>query len=226
MTNHHSASDSLDLTAIAHRAMLDADFVPDIPPRVSQELRSLQSPSKSVVAEPATRDLRPLLWSSIDDRKSRDLDQVEHAESLPNGDVRLRVGIADVDALVHKESKIDAHAAENATSVYTGVKTFSMLPEKLSTDMTSLVGNADRLSIVIEVVLSKDGTVKASDIYRATVHNYAKLSYEAVGNWLDENGEIPSAVASVPGMEAQIRLQLETSMRLRELRKQNGALEL
>jgi len=211
---------------MAHQTMIDAGFVPDEPQSVLDELKAIASRTQSIPPDNATRDLRALLWSSIDDRKSRDLDQVEHSESLPNGDVRLRVGIADVDALVHKGSKIDAHAAENATSVYTGVKTFSMLPEKLSTDMTSLVGNADRLYIVIEVVLSKDGTVKASDIYRATVHNYAKLSYEAVGNWLDENGEVPSAVASVPGMEAQIRLQLETSMRLRQLRKQNGALEL
>ena len=206
--------------------MIDAGFVPDEPQPVLDELKAIASRTQSTPPDNATRDLRALLWSSIDDRKSRDLDQVEHTESLPSGDVRLRVGIADVDALVHKDSKIDAHAAENATSVYTGVKTFPMLPEKLSTDMTSLVGNADRLSIVIEVVLSKDGTVKASDVYRATVHNYAKLSYEAVGNWLDENGEVPTAVASVPGMEAQIRLQLETSMRLHELRKQNGALEL
>jgi ribonuclease R len=225
MTNHSKAQ-ALDLLAMAHQTMIDAGFVPDKPQPVLDELNAIASRTQSTPPDNATRDLRELLWSSIDDRKSRDLDQVEHAESLLNGDVRLRVGIADVDALVHKDSKIDAHAAENATSVYTGVKTFSMLPEKLSTDMTSLVGNADRLSIVIEVVLSKDGTVKASDVYRATVHNYAKLSYEAVGNWLDENGEVPSAVASVPGMEAQIRLQLETSMRLRELRKQNGALEL
>src|SRR6266404_8792304 len=224
MTN--SNAQALDLLAIAHQTMIDAGFVPDQPQPVLDELKAIASRTQSTLTDNSTRDLRAVLWSSIDDRKSRDLDQVEHAESLPNGDVRLRVGIADVDALVHKDSKIDAHAAENATSVYTGVKTFPMLPEKLSTDMTSLVGNADRLSIVIEVVLSKDGTVKASDVYRATVHNYAKLSYEAVGNWLDENGEVPTAVASVPGMEAQIRLQLETSMRLHELRKQNGALEL
>src|SRR6266404_3407249 len=224
MTN--SNAQALDLLAIAHQTMIDAGFVPDQPQPVLDELKAIASRTQSTLTDNSTRDLRAVLWSSIDDRKSRDLDQVEHAESLPNGDVRLRVGIADVDALVHKDSKIDAHAAENATSVYTGVKTFSMLPEKLSTDMTSLVDNADRSSIVIEVVLTKDGTVKASDIYPATVHNYAKLSYEAVGNWLDEKGEVPPAVASVPGMEAQIRLQLETSARLLELRKQNGALEL
>src|SRR6267378_6721507 len=166
MTNHHSASDSLDLTAIAHRAMLDADFVPDIPPRVSQELRSLQSPSKSVVAEPATRDLRPLLWSSIDDRKSRDLDQVECAESLPGGDIRVLVGIADVDSYVRKGSAIDGLAHTNGTSVYTGVKTFHMLPEQLSTDLTSLISGADRAAIVTEMIVGPDGAVKAHDVYQ------------------------------------------------------------
>jgi exoribonuclease-2 len=225
MTNHSNAQ-AIDLMAIARQTMIDAGFVPDEPQSVLDELEAIESRNQSTLPDTATRDLRTLLWSSIDDRNSRDLDQVEHAESLPNGDVRLRVGIADVDGLVHKDSKIDAHAAENATSVYTGIKTFSMLPEKLSTDMTSLVGDADRSSVVIEVVLANNGTVKTSDVYRAAIHNYAKLSYEAVGQWLDSKGEVPGAVASVPGMEEQIRLQLETSALLRELRKRHGALEL
>lgn len=225
MTNH-SSSDSLDLTAIAHQAMIDAGFVPDVPHAVLEELRGIESSVQSKSPDLEARDMRALLWSSIDNRESRDLDQVECAEALPNGDVRVRVGIADVDALVHFHSAIDAHAAENGTSVYTGITTFSMLPEDLSTDMTSLVGGADRSSIVIEMVVASDGTVKASDVYRATIHNYAKLSYDAVGAWLDQKGEMPAAVASVPGMDAQIRLQLDTAMRLGELRKQHGALEL
>lgn len=223
---HQSTSDSLDLVAIAQQAMIDAGFAPDVPQSVSQELRLIESNTQPNPPVTEERDLRTLLWSSIDNRESRDLDQVEYAEALPNGDVRLRVGIADVDALVHIHSAIDAHAAENGTSVYTGIRTFPMLPEKLSTDMTSLVGGADRSSIVIEMVLANDGTVKTSDVYRARIHNYAKLSYEAVGPWLDQKGETPEAVANVPGMEAQIRLQLDTAMRLGELRKQHGALEL
>jgi VacB/RNase II family 3'-5' exoribonuclease len=221
-----STSDSLDLAAIAHQAMIDAGFVPDVPQSVSEELRLIEPGTQSNSPDNAARDLRALLWSSIDNRESRDLDQVEYAESLPNGDVRVRVGIADVDALVHMRSAIDAHAAENGTSVYTGIKTFSMLPEKLSTDMTSLVGGADRSSIVIDLVVASDGTMKTSDVYRARIHNYAKLSYEAVGAWLDQEGEIPAAAASVPGLDAQIRLQIDAAMRLRELRKQHGALEL
>ena len=226
MKNHSTTSDSLDLAAIAHQAMIDAGFVADLPQAVSDELRGIESTGQSSDADREARDMRALLWSSIDNRESRDLDQVECAEALPNGDVRVSVGIADVDALVHIASAIDAHAAKNGTSVYTGIKTFSMLPEELSTDMTSLVGGADRSSIVIDMVVASDGTVKASDVYRATIHNYAKLSYDAVGAWLDQKGEVPAAVASVPGMDAQIRLQLETAMRLGELRKQHGALEL
>jgi len=223
---HQSTSDSLDLVAIAHQAMLDAGFAPDVPQAVSQELRLIESNAQSNPPDSDARDLRTLLWSSIDNRESRDLDQVEYTEALPDGDVRLRVGIADVDALVHIHSPIDAHAAENGTSVYTGIRTFSMLPEKLSTDLTSLVGGADRSAIVIDMVLASDGTVKTTDVYLARIHNYAKLSYDAIAAWLDQKGEIPAAVANVPGMDAQIRLQLDTAMRLGELRKQHGALEL
>ena len=233
MKNHH---DSLDISSIAHQTMIEAGFAPDVPASVLAELRSIESKSQvptqaSVLNPPASgtgsaRDLRQLLWSSIDDSKSRDLDQVEYAESLSNGDIRLLVGIADVDQIVKKGSAIDAHAAENGTSVYTGVKTFPMLPEELSTDMTSLVGGADRSSIVLEMVVAQDGSVRSSDAYHATLHNYAKLAYEAVGDWLDNGAEIPAEVARVPEMERQIRFQLEAAKRLRELRVQYGALEL
>jgi VacB/RNase II family 3'-5' exoribonuclease len=226
MAHNRSHSDRLDLAAIAHRAMIDAGFVPDLPQPVLQELRSAEAKAQTVIADSSLRDLRRLLWSSIDDSKSRDLDQVEYAESLPNGDIRVIVGIADVDALVKEGSAIDSHAAENCTSVYTGIKTFPMLPEELSTDKTSLVSGGDRSAIVIEMVVASDGTVKTSDVSQAVLHNYAKLSYEAVGAWLDQNGAMPAAVKSVPGMDAQIRLQFEAAKRLRELRRQHGALEL
>jgi exoribonuclease-2 len=226
MTHNRSASESLDLAAIAHQTMIDAGFVPDTPPAVLTELRSLESQRQMAVASSSTRDLRSLLWSSIDDHKSRDLDQVEYAERLPNGDIRVQIGIADVDALVQEGSAIDAHAAENCTSVYTGIRTFPMLPEQLSTDMTSLVGGADRSSIVTEMIVASDGTVKSSDVYSALLHNYAKLSYEAVGAWLDNTGPIPPEVAGVPNMDAQIRLQFEAAQHLRELRREHGALEL
>lgn len=217
---------SLDLAAIAHQAMIDAGFVPDVPQSVLAELQALESKTPTAVDGSSTRDLRSLLWSSIDDQKSRDLDQVEYAERLANGDIRVQVGIADVDALVQKGSAIDAHAAENGTSVYTGVRTYPMLPEQLSTDLTSLAGGADRSSVVIEMIVTPDGTVKSTDVYSALLHNYAKLSYEAVGDWLDNKGPIPQEVANVPKMEAQIRLQFEVAQHLRELRRKHGALEL
>ncbi len=223
MTHHHA---SLDLNALARQAVIDAGFAPDWPPAVQQELRNLESQASPAASTTETRDLRSLLWSSIDDRKSRDLDQVEYAESLPNGDTRILVGIADVDALVKKGSAIDAHAAENTTSLYTGFKTFPMLPEDLSTDKTSLNGGADRASIVTELIVATDGTVRSSDLYPALLHNYAKLSYEAVAAWIDEQQPIPPEVAGVPGMEAQIRLQLTAAQHLRDLRKAHGALEL
>ena len=225
MKNHSSNTNSPDLSSIAHQTMIDAGFLPDVPASVSNELRSIES-RKPFPADSAAKDLRVLLWSSIDNSNSRDLDQVEYAESVPNGDIRLMVGIADVDALVQKGSAIDDYAAKNGTSVYTGVKTFSMLPVELSTDMTSLVDGADRSSIVMEMVVDNDGAVKSTDIYQARLRNHAKLSYESVGAWLDKNGEIPAGIASVPGMEAQVRLQLDAAKRLHEVRKQHGALEL
>ncbi|HXM34386.1 MAG TPA: ribonuclease catalytic domain-containing protein, partial [Pyrinomonadaceae bacterium] len=225
MTKHHSHAGSLDLRAIAHQAMIEAGFSPDMPESVTTELQSLKSQKQHRSAD-AVRDLRSLLWSSIDDAKSRDLDQVEYVEPLPSGELRVLVGIADVDALVEQGSTIDAHAAANSTSVYTGVRTFPMLPEELSTDLTSLVGGADRTSIVTEMLVGQGGVVKQRDIYAALLHNYAKLSYEAVGAWLDGKGELPPEVAQVPNMEGQIRLQFEAAQHLRALRRQHGALEL
>jgi exoribonuclease-2 len=225
MTKNHSHLNSLDLPAIAHQAMVDAGFAPDMPQSVITELQGLNSLQQDPVVASA-RDLRSLLWSSIDDAKSRDLDQVEYVERLASGEFRVLIGIADVDALVAKGSAIDQHAALNTTSVYTGVRTFPMLPEELSTDLTSLVGGADRISIVTEMLVAVDGTVKQQDIYPARVHNYAKLSYEAVGAWLDGRGEVPPEVSQAPLMEGQIRLQFEAAQHLRELRRAHGALEL
>jgi len=224
MSNHNSRSGPIDLLSIARQAMLEAGFVPDIPPEVSREVQILES--KPAASTGQTRDLRKLLWSSIDDRKSRDLDQVEYAERLQNGNIRVLVGIADVDNLVTLGSAIDDHARRNSTSVYTGVRTFHMLPEELSTDLTSLVEAADRAAIIIEMTVSNDGRVTAIDVYQALVHNYAKLSYEAVGAWLDHGGPLPEGIAKVPNMEAQIRTQTEAAQRLHEMRLANGALTL
>lgn len=224
MTRNYAHTSPFDLAAIAHQAMIDNGFVPDIPRLVLDELQSLPLTPDALAS--SMRDMRSLLWSSIDDRKSRDLDQVEYAEKLPSGDIRVLVGIADVDALVQKGSAIDEHAAANCTSVYTGVRTFPMLPEELSTDKTSLIDGAIRSSVVTEMIVATDGTVKSTDVFRGVLRNYAKLSYEAVGAWLDDKGPMPPEVARVPGMDAQIRLQFAAAQHLRQMRREHGALEL
>jgi len=218
-------SNHVDLFAIAHESMIEEGFVPDFPGAALDEVRAIVA-KPAVPADKSIKDLRGLLWSSIDNKTSRDLDQVEYAEALSGGDTRLLIGIADVDALVPKDSAIDEHAAANCTSVYTGVRTYPMLPEELSTDLTSLNPGEDRLAVVTEMVLASDGTVKSMDIYRATLNNHAKLAYEPVGEWLDGKAGVPPSVAAVPGLEAQLRLQFESAKDLGEIRKQHGALEL
>ncbi len=211
----------INLKARAHQAMLDAGFRPDFTPEVLAEVRQ---PKPAPSAAAGVRDLRSLLWSSIDNDHSRDLDQVEYVEKLPDGSRRLLVGIADVSASVIKGSTTDAQAAFETTSVYTGVATFPMLPEELSTNLTSLLDAQDRCSIVMELLILDSGEVQSGNAYPALLRNKAKLAYSSTGAWLEGRGPIPPAIAAVPGMEAQIRLQQETSELLRGLRKRHGVL--
>jgi VacB/RNase II family 3'-5' exoribonuclease len=210
----------LNLAGIAHQAMLDEGFIPEFPKAVEEELQSISS------NEASGQDLRQLLWSSIDDGKTRDLDQVEYAESVGQDEIRVLIGIADVDAFVRKQSATDVHAFANCTSVYAGVKTFPMLPEELSEDLTSLVANQDRLVVVTELVVAADGAVSSFNFYRATIRNQAKLSYNKVGAWLDGKSGPPESVTAVAGLEEQIRLQAKAAERLAEFRKMSGAIEL
>ena len=200
---------------------MEAGFQPDFPPEL---VRDAQASKPAIVSGPAVRDLRALLWSSIDNDSSRDLDQVEFVEQLPDGGVRLLVGIADVDSLVSTGSAVDTHAAAEATSVYTGVATFPMLPVELSTDRTSLLAAQDRCSIIIELRVLASGEVTGHDAYLALLNNKAKLAYSSTGAWLEGRGPMPPAVAAVPGMEAQLRLQLQTSAKLMDIRKRHGSL--
>ncbi|MGI8837771.1 MAG: RNB domain-containing ribonuclease [Pyrinomonadaceae bacterium] len=216
----------LDLYSIAKQTLIDVGFEPDFNQATLREAQAASAKAQDLAAQSGVKDLRDLLWSSIDNETSRDLDQVEYAERLPSGDIRLLIGIADVDAIVSKGSVIDRRAEQNCTSVYTGVKTFAMLPEELSTDLTSLVANEDRRAIVTEMIVASDGTVKVTDIYPANLRSRAKLSYDVIGDWLDGKNETPDAVKSVPGLEQQIKLQHQVSQNLGELRKKHGAIEL
>lgn len=206
--------------------MIKTGFVPDWPREVIDEVNLIDRESPSISSNETVRDLRQLLWSSIDDSKTRDLDQLEFTERLPNGESRLLIAIADVDAFVHKGSAIDRHAAQNCTSVYTGVKTFPMLPEELSTDLTSLVAGEDRLAVVTELILDSDATVRSTGFYRAVVRSKAKLSYESIGDWLDKKTDVPARVQEVRGLEDQIRLQAQIAEQLEEFRRSHGAIEL
>ena len=182
------------LQSIAHRVMLERGLLPDFSAEALAELAAIAAPA--VTDDGSLRDLRDLLWASIDNDDSLDLDQLTVAEVLPGDTVKIRVAVADVDALVRNGSAIDDHAHHNTTSIYTAATIFPMLPEKLSTNLTSLNFNEDRLAIVIEMIVSADGSVKDSDIYRAHVHNHAKLAYNSVAAWL-EGGAMPEALAAV-----------------------------
>jgi exoribonuclease-2 len=212
------------LQRIARRAMLEKGLIPDFPPRALAELEGIHGPATR--ADGSTRDLRKLLWCSIDNDDSRDLDQLTVAEALPDGTVKVLVAIADVDALVKKPSALDDHARQNTTSVYTVAETFPMLPEKLSTDFTSLNYASDRLAIVMEMVFAGDGALKSSDIYQATVRNWAKLAYNSVAGWLEGSEPMPQEIGAVNGLDENLRLQDRTAQKLRALRYLHGALDL
>ncbi len=216
----------LDLQAIAKQIMTENGFDPDFSPAVATQLVSIKANPPAVAPTPAIRDMRDLLWSSIDNDTSRDLDQIEVAERLPNGNVKVLVGIADVDVFVPKGSPIDQHAASQTTTVYTGIRNFPMLPEELSTGASSLLENADKLAIVIEFVTGKDGLIQSSDVYRAIVRNRAQLTYNAVGGWLAGTAMAPAKVSGSNELQIQLKLQDEAAQALRKQRFQNGALNI
>jgi VacB/RNase II family 3'-5' exoribonuclease len=219
-------SSNPDLKATAKQIMLAHGFEPDFPPRVPQQVAELKAHPPQVTPSGDTRDLRNLLWSSIDNDTSRDLDQIEVAERLPNGDIKVLVGIADVDAFVLKRTPIDEHAAKETTTVYAGVQIFPMLPEELSTGATSLLENADKLSVVVEYVVDAAGSVASGNVYRAIVRNKAQLAYNAVGGWLEGTAPAPAKVAASAELQSQLKLQDQAAQALRNQRYQQGALSL
>ena len=217
---HHRAI----LQSLAHRAMIERGLLPDFAAAALAELDRIQAPAVATNGE-SVRDLTDRLWVSIDNDDSRDLDQLTVAEAMPGDKAKILVAIADVDALVKNGSAIDDHARHNTTSVYTAAMIFPMLPEKLSTDLTSLNLNVERLSVVVEMVMGADGSLQDSDIYRARVCNHAQLAYNSVAAWL-EGGGVPEAVAAVNGLAENLRLQNRIAQRMRNLRHVHGALSL
>jgi VacB/RNase II family 3'-5' exoribonuclease len=212
------------LKRIAHEAMRQRGLAPEFSAQALRELDGIRGPAMR--SEESTRDLRGLPWCSLDNDSSRDLDQLTVAEIRPGGGAKVLVAVTDVDAIVKKGSALDDHARQNTTSVYTAAETFPMLPEKLSTNLTSLNDESDRLAVVIEMVLAADGSLQSSDIYRATVRNRAKLAYNSVAAWLDGKGPMPDEIPSVDGLEENLRLQERTAGKMRKLRHLQGALSL
>jgi len=213
-----------DLKAIARRAMIDRGLLPDFSDAVKGEVGRIKS--HTIENDPKFRDLRGLLWASIDNDDSEDLDQLTVAELLSGGAVKILVAIADVDSIVKKGTAIDGHANYNTTSVYTAAQIFSMLPETLSTDLTSLRQGEERLAIIVESVIGEECSIVKWDLYRAVVCNRAKLTYHGVAAWLEGKGPVPERVAALPGLDQQIRIQDEVAQRLKNLRVHCGALQL
>ena len=210
-----------DLALAARQEMIEHGFDPDFPPAVDKQVAALgDGPSPAPAGD--MRDLRSLLWSSIDNDTSRDLDQIEVAERADGG-IRIRIGVADVDGDVAMGSPIDQHAASETTSVYTGVRTFSMLPERLSTDLTSLNEEVDRPAVVVDLVVADDGSISKPAVYRALVRNRAQLTYNGVGPWLEGKAAAPAKAAS-SDLQTQLKLQDEAAQALRQARHRSGAL--
>ncbi|WAI00493.1 RNB domain-containing ribonuclease [Methanogenium organophilum] len=214
----------IDLTAIAWDTMERFGFYPEFPRSVLREVEVIKP--KIHDGEIDSHDLTSLLWSSIDNWDSMDLDQIEYCEKGAAGEIHVKVAIADVDSYVPKRSQADRYAAHNGTSVYTGIVTFPMLPDHLSKGITSLLPGQDCEAVVIEYTVLPDGNTRHGSLYRATVANKAKLIYEEVGEWLEGTRDIPVTVSDVPALEEQILMQHEAAQRLRRYRMKHGALDL
>jgi VacB/RNase II family 3'-5' exoribonuclease len=221
---NRSSAGRRQLSDIARRAMLQRGLLPDFSPSVLAETKAISEAASETA--PSIRDLRRLLWASIDNDDSRDLDQLSFAEPLAGGAVKVLVAVADVTASVRSGSAIDGHARTNTTSVYTAAQVFPMLPEKLSTDLTSLGEGQERLAIVMEMVVDADGAVGESDVYRAVVLNRAQLAYDGVAAWLEGKAPAPSRLSAVPGLDEQLRLQDRVAQAMKGLRHERGALSL
>lgn len=213
----------MDLAQLAAQIMRERGLEPEFSPEELQELSQIKKPAP---LSSEYVDLRSLLWCSIDNDDSRDLDQLTYAESAADGKTLIWIAVADVDALVRKNSPIDIHAKTNTTSVYTPAKVFSMLPEKLSTNLTSLNENEDRVAMVVKIQINQDGDIESSSIFQAMVHNYAQLAYHAIGEWLEGKNSLPDKVKNVPGLDKALKTQHQAAQSLRVNRHKAGSLTL
>jgi len=204
--------------------MVDRGLIPDFSPQAIAELSGINGAVTKI--EGATKDLRNLLWCSIDNDDSLDLDQLTVAIPKPGNSVNILIAIADVDAIVKKGSAIDEHAKNNTLSVYSAAQIFPMLPEKLSTDITSLNFESDRLAVIVEMSIGEDGSLLSSDVYQAMVKNHAKLAYNSVAAWLEGNGQMPIEIGAIKGLEENLRFQDSIAKKLKILRHTHGALDL
>jgi VacB/RNase II family 3'-5' exoribonuclease len=212
----------VNLAQLANQSMRERGLQPEFSKEELEQLSQINAPAP---ISSQYVDLRSLLWCSIDNNDSRDLDQLTYAEKGKDSTTTIWIAVADVDALVSKNSPIDKHAQMNTTSVYTPAKIFTMLPEKLSTNLTSLNENEDRVSMVVKIQINQEGVFEASSIFQAIVHNYAKLTYEAVGAWL-QGGTIPDKVKQVSGLDVTLKIQHEVAQTLKQKRHQAGSLTL
>lgn len=221
-----SDNQNIDLHAIARKAMVQYGFQFKFPKPVLDEVKVLDETQLLHSHQNSFSDLRSLLWSSIDNADSLDLDQLEYCEWGDEQTISVKIAIAEVDLFVPRSSLTDEYAAHNGSSVYTGVETFPMLPQRLSNDLSSLLADRERPAVIIEFTVLPDGNITNGNIYRALICNKAKLVYEEIGSWLEGKGPLPASVSQVPGLEEQLRLQDAASQRLRALRMERGALEL
>jgi exoribonuclease-2 len=222
----NSSPSHIDLQAVAQEVMRRHGFNPVLSLGVQKQLMDLRTHPPQIAVAGDIRDLRDLLWSSVDNDTSRDLDQIEVAEQMPGGDVKVLIGIADVDAFVSQKTAIDQHAATETTTVYAGVRNFPMLPEELSTGKTSLLENQDCLSVVVDFGVDSEGLITSSDVYRALVRNHAQLAYTSVGSWLEGTAAAPAKVGASTELQAQLRMQNGVAQKLKNHRFRNGALNL
>lgn len=215
----------VNLKAIAHQAMVKYGFLPAFSQEVvSDAQKRANKPIPGNNSEIA--DLRSLLWSSIDNSDSEDLDQIEYCESGRDGEIHVKVAIADVDFYIPRDVPSDLHARHNGTSVYTGIETFPMFPDTLSKGSSSLLPGPDHLVMVIEYTVKTDGNFRPGTIYQAVITNKAKLVYEEIGDWLEGKTRVPPGVSAIPGLSDQILLQHTAAQRLKKFRQHQGALEL